>query len=110
MITYELVKQLKDAGYRFKPMSQADAQVSELRARQIDFGEYKEYIRYVLSPTLSELVEACGEGFGLLLRTTKENWCAGNSCDQHGEIRVPRGFGSTPEEAVAKLWLELNKK
>lgn len=63
-----------------------------------------------LIPTLSELIETCGDGFGVLLRTTREDWCAGNSADKYGELVDPRGFGSSPEEAVARLWLALNKK
>lgn len=60
-----------------------------------------------LVPTLSELIAACGEDFVWLRRDAdggwsgiggNENWLEG-SCHQ---------LGTTPEEAVANLWLALN--
>lgn len=84
-MNYELAKQLKDAGF--------------------PIIEHEEP-RYWTFPTLSELIEACDklDGFGQLGRANKgwNVWKLG--------IRRPVAFGETPEEAVAKLWLELNKK
>lgn len=73
------------------------------------------------SPTLSELIEACGEGFkGLLPPSQMANcWLA---VQKIGRIEDMEGYedgmwkywtfssGSTPEEAVANLWLALNEK
>ena len=102
-MNYELCKQLKDAGYKFQPMSIADGKVTELSKRQIDFNEYKEYIRFVLSPTLSELIEACGDRFCCVFREGKNKWGA-----EDNEDGLPE-FGKTPLIAVAKLYLKLHE-
>ena len=65
-------------------------------------------------PTLSELIEACGEEFRDLLKMRSKDyeWEAEGyyfCCDEHGEGRR-FGQGKTPEEAVSRLWLALNKK
>ncbi len=57
-------------------------------------------------PNLSELIEACGTKFGVLKRIgvvdedqyRAEDYPFQNFCD-----------AKTPEEAVAKLWLKLNR-
>ena len=65
--------------------------------------------------TLEELIEECGEGFETLSRDTSTSttcWVV----NTFGEIDAPEetvlGWfeGKTPTEAVARLWLELNKK
>ena len=54
-------------------------------------------------PTLSELIEACGDDFYSLYRHNRE-WQAHSNSDQWDtEIAI----GETKEEAVAKLWLAL---
>ena len=98
-MNYKLAKELKDAGFPQKgrgwhidPLGHLTNQVGEPRI-----------------PTLSELIEACGEDFGELRRTApkrgsvKMRWFAGNLLDICG-------LGKTPEEAVARLWLALKKK
>lgn len=107
-MNYELAKQLKDAGF---PMKLALPNSEFIWGGTDTNGTVYQY------PTLSELVEACGDDFMGIGRTyntekskdnsweaTQKTWC----CDEHGENRK-YGYGSTPEEAVAKLWLELNK-
>lgn len=58
-------------------------------------------------PTLSELIEACGERFFRLSHSKNND---GTSWDAEswevGEIET----GKNPEEAVANLWLATNKK
>ena len=81
-MTYELAKELKDAGF---PMPYKD-QVGGFR------------------PTLEELIEACGHSGNVSLHL-----------DLFGEHCVARkgnhsGVGSTPTEAVARLWIALNKQ
>ena len=86
----------------------------------------------VYAPTLSELIEACPKKilnkdtedtkysyFCLEIDTDdahyepeKETWVAGYNTpiDYEGNFITMSNKGSTPEEAVARLWLELNKK
>jgi hypothetical protein len=62
----------------------------------------------VYCPTLEELIEACGTSFENLSREPEGDWYVNN-------IAPPeRSFekfyhGSTPSEAIAHLWLALNK-
>ena len=117
-MNYELAKQLKDAGF---------PQISENVLRNISLEEEMnrqligQESNYICNPTLSELIEACGDRFEVLVRGSylriKPIWRAymsdeafkksGNNC----EVGCC-GYetGTTPEEAVAELWLELNKK
>jgi hypothetical protein len=63
-------------------------------------------------PTLSELIEACGEDFDYLMlmgRQRKERWCAHSHVQPVPEGDYINGYGKTPEEAVARLWLALNR-
>lgn len=105
-MTYELAKKLKDAGY---PQKEHDDQ--EL----MDGITIEVPGDAVYAPSLSELIEACGYGFGGLIRLHTGNFQAmGGALEKakhEGQgfysIQV---FGSTPEEAVAELWLALNSK
>lgn len=70
----------------------------------------------VTYPTLSELIEACGEGFGSLEKTppgnTVDSRCAWSALSlEQIETESSEAYpGSTPEQAVKNLWLALNKK
>jgi len=92
-MNYELAKKLKDAGF---PVKYPDNLFVE--------GEKSAYI-----PTLSELIEACGDRFECLSKVENQWWV-----DERGGFfsngETATYGGSTPEEAVAKLWLGLNKK
>lgn len=96
---YELLKQLKKAGY---PIVLNQAKFSLNSPWGTELSEDTEHYGYN-DPILSELIEACGDGFKHLDKEGKL-WYAyninGHSKDE-GEL--------TPEEAVAYLWLELNK-
>lgn len=103
-MNYELAKQLKDAGFS---QHRVGAHYSP------DGGGYLIYDWAGLSdvdiaiPTLSELIEACGENFSSLIHRAVY-WSAKAVLNGNDDgIWVD---GSTPEEAVAKLWLALNKK
>ena len=73
-MTYELAKELKDAGF---PQTRRDATLPLDRERGT--------VEPLMVPTLSELIDACGECFGSL------------------------GRGWHDDESVARLWLALNK-
>ena len=112
MINYELAKQLKEAGF-----PQAGEHLDYDRCpymiypNDIDDGVSK---NGCYDPTLSELIEQCGERFGYLTQYDRykgEGWFAGGhkikwESDELGDIKCE---GETPEEAVVNLWLKLNE-
>jgi hypothetical protein len=112
-MTYELAKKLKDAGFpkeSFKCFAMTPDQIKE----SLDAGGYLYSSENVINaPTLSELIEACGDGFENLKRDGGE-WFTNYIYDR-GEEYDDFAFsgdtcGTSPEEAVAKLWFGLNKK
>lgn len=54
---------------------------------------------------LSSLIEACGEGFYVLKHNLDGQW----ECIPSNTL-ASSYFGSTPEEAVARLYISLQKK
>lgn len=104
-MNYELAKQLKDAGFpqdaeNTRCRCSFPEEVSEPRTETY-YGHDTVYV-----PTLEELIEACGLPFLKLIRDSQTSW------DAHAYIGSSVIFenGNTPTEAVAKLWLALNKK
>lgn len=91
---YELAKQLEDAGYDYPWVEKAS------------FLDGQKTIYYYY-PTLSELIEACGE---VTLCGYKNSWEAYSTSAPHIDSSYKSSTGKTPEEAVARLWLALNKK
>lgn len=89
-MTYELAKQLKDAGF-IHPYFQHNENWWDSVA---------------LQPTLSDLIKACGDKFWMLEIRTGQNWISMG----YFNGKVLGEYGKTPEEAVAHLWLALNKK
>lgn len=90
MMKYDLLKKLKDAGF---PQNKhyyclEDGTISD-----------------VCIPTLSELIEACGDRLGGIKRTIEGNqWVA---IDDISDYMLPSY--KTPEEAVALLYLKLKQ-
>ena len=77
--------------------------MNELAKRLADAGfPYKSPEDFPYVPALRELIDACRLPLKLDCRNNAEKWYA-----MQGEVL---GTGDTPEEAVANLWLELNKK
>lgn len=83
-------------------------------------GFPKEYLLFKIEPkgppyrfpTLSELIEACGDRFGSLTRNQRGVWYTASPFGEGKnayELAISDEY-STPEEAVARLWLALNKK
>ena len=72
----------------------------------------------VYIPTLSELIEACGDNLIAIKRDDllnpcddKGKWCAVKEWECYYPPEVTEGqYGSSPEEAVAALYLAINKK
>lgn len=117
-ITYELAKKLKDAGF-----------VATLKFGNYYYDKNGEFKNWAFPedrepsyeqgdwciPTLPELIEACGDKISLHHDGTM--WSAGKIGEiiDNGllfwNVRFSRAvLSETPEEAVANLWLELNKK
>jgi hypothetical protein len=97
-ISYELAKRLKDAGFPQKGRGTFWSQSAQFDGRE-----------EVYFPTLSELIEVCGQDFFSLhiSRTAlrfKDVWFA------HRSYEDPGSEGYTPEEAVARLYLALHEK
>ena len=103
-MNYDLGKQLKDAGF---PQKESNGFPGILNPD----GD-----KTVYYPTLSELIEACGEGFSGLgrnqFRAREERiaWLASQKIDKFGNWLGLYGHGHSPEEAVANLWLALQPK
>ena len=98
-MTYELAKQLKDAGFPQGGGGKWIGSPQKIVWRHDDRAYY---------PTLEELIEACGGDFCSLGRRDAE-WSAmpyggDNGRAPHGKFFV---LGKTPTEAVAHLWLAL---
>lgn len=112
-MNYELAKRLKDAGF---------PQVTKGGEWLYKEGEgpvtpNTDFSAAVYSPTLTELIEACGEGELYIARviTSIKNheiqgyhWIASTDTNMDGCI-IDEVDGETPEEAVALLLLKLNQ-
>lgn len=107
IMNYEIAKQLKDAGFPqvlpkpdFLELHDAVA-VADIYAKYPDnFDPYR--------PTLSELIEACGDKISSIVKIGIGSWGA---YSVRGTLdNYIYESSDTPEEAVAKLWLALNKK
>jgi hypothetical protein len=108
-MNYELAKQLKDAGF---PMKLALPSSEFIWGGTDTNGTVYQY------PTLSELIEECGKAkkhrghtytFNLSYMLD-EHWFARYERFDFASFIGPDGEGQTPEDAVAKLWLGINKK
>ena len=112
---YELAKQLKEAGFLQEGNGEYNtmAEMSSVGIKQIVCDDDTEGAVYL--PNLPELIEACGESFDSLWFPPegidgKKIWCAKPKWDWRKFINGDRVEGKTPEEAVAKLYIALNKK
>jgi hypothetical protein len=110
---HELAKQLKDAG--FPQMATGDGYFAEGESG-FSLGEPYQS-RNVYYPTLEELIEACGQGFRALLYEDPTGLWTALAMTDYKPLRVEleelhktqaRGSGSSPTEAVARLWLALH--
>ena len=109
-MNYGLAKKLKDAGW-LQTGNDCNWWSGEINGEEVE----------IYNPTLSELIEACGKKFGgiICLHSINEKYKAFEnmwmnldkpSNSFHSFIKGKVAHGSTPEEAVANLSLELNKK
>jgi hypothetical protein len=112
VMNYELSKQLKDAGFpqgTGRYYLDEDEGAAFGSAKEVEFMlsnfEAKDTPRhkFAYSPTLSELIAACGQDFARLIHHPSERKWRAVCYSQHEKDY----WGSIPEEAVARLWLAL---
>ena len=112
-MTYELAIKLKEAGLGNETWPNVCVDYSG--CGDLSMGKM---ICGWIEPTFEELVEACGEKLTALEQMTGESleydWVKEGG-RWHAEYRPDMveeecANGFTPQEAVAKLWLKLNKK
>jgi hypothetical protein len=116
MIDYELAKKLGEAGFPQGTLWYYIGEHKELETQdhwktvEWEWGNCREWeeIVSISAPTLSELIEACGKEFESLGKLEEKGyeWYT-ETWGRNGEYE--RIYGSTPEEAVARLWLALNQ-
>ncbi len=106
MVTYELAKQLKDSGYPQDPLR------IYFQNEILNTPKDVEQLSY---PTLSELIEACGENLWTIRQGSykgEDGWIVGQ--DTEGSLNPLDWkvfiFDPNLDVAVAKFWLALNKK
>lgn len=129
MINSELAQKLKDAGFpQNYPTGEHNAVGQKYWMYDKSDNDYTEIThdgcgsnalddeQLTLIPTLSELIEECGDRFTKLKKHISKkgeiSWFAGG-LEPKGWWRPYRnykmGWAKTPEEAVANLYLEINK-
>ncbi len=111
---YELAKELKDAGFPIRILTEEelghtedpdDCPISPSVEEDFDGTVY-------FTPTLSELIEACGDKIHGISRyhngVYTDGWFA---CGLLNDVDsfTDKFQGKTPEEAVARLFLYLNR-
>lgn len=104
-MNYELALILKNAGFMHVCTQCCDHCHNEQGRREYQKNKFTDFICF---PTLEELIDACGDDFFMLEHnspsvTRTPHWAAFTK-DLFWKA------GSTPCEAVARLWLTINKK
>ena len=104
---YELLKQLKDAGFLLRFVIGSEEWKGEKVYFDGTISDDGQKVGFLI-PALSELIKACGEDFGTLSSLKLNGEIAGWVSFLDGDNK--NGIdGETPKESVAKLWLVLNK-
>ena len=105
-MNYKLAKELKDVGWKFRSVDLMSFEEDEIHGEcsYCKSKGFQDETEYSLFPTLSELIEACGDKF-ISLEKEYSWWAVGED-----EPLEPIQYeGRTPEEAVAYLYLALNR-
>lgn len=105
-----LAKRLKEAGFSPKETGGKFSLKAESKGRTWgDVGVVGLEEHYTYFPTLSELIEACGKDFECMYHRVNVETYETLKWAAHAFFEKT-GVGDSPEEAVANLWLALNKK
>lgn len=109
-MNYELATKLKNAGFpQHHDYRGGDEYPFCVKCNGSDSDHDREYVPCM--PSLSELIEACGKTFVMLIRVPSGWEAVGRMGEFEDEASdTMRCGGITHEEAVAKLWLALNTK
>lgn len=130
-MNYELAKELKEAGfpqnertYYWEKCQGHEGELVISTAEWHDgwtneFGDCHALSETALcaAPTLPELIEACGDYFALWKSSFDGQWHSSFSISGTGyedtfidnDYHCPKASGATPEEAVARLYLQLKR-
>lgn len=101
-MTYDQILKLKEAGFPQMEKGKFITKNNEVLDYQLSYTVYL--------PTLSELIDACGDSFEALIRQAG-GWAATHNHENYGTRQVSNSnIGSTPEEAVANLYLALHQR
>ena len=106
-MTYELAKQLKDAGFRVQPSGSRRGYTLTKDGKMMeDWHDYPNESwgskgEHYFIPTLSELIEACGEGFASLTHFRGNNWAASYATQDEDEFEQEEG--KTPHPLIVLL-------
>lgn len=116
MLTYSKALELKNAGFPFRKSKSLHAIYfkKDGTLTSYHYGDKTTEEIYLYVPTLSELVEACGKKFWAL-EVVGKKWRARAFNSRKVTNMSDKSFegldsiGSSPEEAVASLYLALHK-
>lgn len=108
MFSFTIAKRLKAAGFPQRFTGGVVFNEQGLAVRMTFERQLAVEDTDISIPTLNELIKACGEKFGGLeqfLDGTRNRFRAYTHSPE-----IPSGYADTPEEAVARLWLFLNRQ
>jgi hypothetical protein len=108
MVSFEIAKRLKAAGFPQRFTGGTVFNEQGLALQRVGDRQWITQNTEVSIPTLNELIKACGEKFGGL-----ENFIEGSRRRFRAYTTLPdtpSGYADTPEDAVARLWLLLNRQ
>ncbi len=108
-LSYELAKRIKTV-FEAKGMNKYPREAPQpynqysWTVTYCEHDDYQGTDKRIPVPMLQELIQGCGEDFGGISRSKKGEWIAYSIKALTLEDAIS---GTTPEEAVAKLWLAL---
>ena len=111
-LTYEECKALKDAGFPQRSLGISNSPGCPHYGNDKWIKKQNYCGCFVHEPTLSELIEECGERFESLCKSYTEGQWVANAVTLRNGKTFPYTKGSSPEQALCALYLALqaNKK
>jgi hypothetical protein len=107
MLSFTLAKRLKAAGFPQRFAGGTAFNEQGLATQRVGDMQWMTKTTDISVPTLNELIKACGDKFGGL-----ESFLDGTRNRFRAYTQLPgtlSAYGETPAEAVARLWLLLNR-